>query len=91
MNRTELEGQWKQVAGEGKRLWGKLTDDDWKVADGDLDKLSGIIREKYGVAKEVVQKQVDELLARLNGLGKTPTEPAKGVDVKADASAQVRR
>ena len=91
MNKDQLKGKWQQLRGEAKAQWGKLTDDDWKVADGDLDKLSGIIREKYGVAKEVVQKQVDELLARLNGLGKTPTEPAKGVDVKANASAQVRR
>ena len=91
MNWDIVEGNWKQFRGKVKAQWGKLTDDDWKVADGDLDKLSGIIREKYGVAKEVVQEQVDELLARLNGLGKTPTEPAKGVDVKADASARVRR
>jgi uncharacterized protein YjbJ (UPF0337 family) len=91
VNKDQIKGKWQQIRGEAKAQWGKLTDDDWKVADGDLDKLAGIVREKYGVAKEVVQKQVDELLARLNGLGKTPTEPARGVDVDATRDAQVRR
>ena len=44
MNRTELEGQWKQVRGEGKQLWGKLTDDDWEVAEGNLTVLGGRIQ-----------------------------------------------
>lgn len=65
MNRTELEGQWKQVAGEGQRLWGKLTDDDWKVAEGNLTVLAGRIQERYGHTKEAVADQLAALTARL--------------------------
>ena len=28
MNKDILEGQWKQIQGEAKSWWGKLTDDD---------------------------------------------------------------
>lgn len=64
MNNDQFKGQWKQVEGQAKRMWGKLTDDDWAVVAGDLDRLTGRIQERYGDAKEVVLKQLDELCLR---------------------------
>jgi uncharacterized protein YjbJ (UPF0337 family) len=60
MNSDQLQGKWKQVKGGIKERWGKLTDDDVTVINGQQDKLVGRIQERYGVAKEVAQKQVDE-------------------------------
>ena len=41
MNSDTVEGKWKQIKGEAKVQWGKLTDDDLDVAAGHKDKLSG--------------------------------------------------
>jgi uncharacterized protein YjbJ (UPF0337 family) len=60
MNNDKLEGNWKQLRGEVKRQWGKLTDDDVERVEGNRDKLAGIIQERYGVAKEEAHRQVDE-------------------------------
>jgi uncharacterized protein YjbJ (UPF0337 family) len=60
MNSDQLQGKWKQVKGSVKERWGKLTDDDINVIDGKHDQLVGKIQEKYGIAREAAQKQVDE-------------------------------
>jgi uncharacterized protein YjbJ (UPF0337 family) len=58
MNWDRVEGNWKQFAGKIKEKWGKLTEDDLQVIDGQQDQLVGRIQERYGVAKEEAQKQV---------------------------------
>jgi uncharacterized protein YjbJ (UPF0337 family) len=60
MNSDQVEGKWKQMKGALKEKWGKLTDDDLKIVEGNRDQLTGIVQERYGVAKEEAQKQVDE-------------------------------
>jgi uncharacterized protein YjbJ (UPF0337 family) len=60
MNSDQLKGKWKQVKGSAKERWGKLTDDDLDVIDGQTDQLIGKIQERYGIAREAAQKQVDE-------------------------------
>jgi uncharacterized protein YjbJ (UPF0337 family) len=52
------EGNWKQFSGKVREKWGKLTDDDLQVINGQQDQLVGRIQERYGVAKEEAQKQV---------------------------------
>ncbi|TWO68688.1 CsbD family protein [Caenimonas sedimenti] len=58
MNWDRIQGNWKQVQGQAKAQWGKLTDDDLTVVAGRRDELAGRIQERYGVAKEDAQKQI---------------------------------
>ena len=58
MNWDRVEGNWRQFAGTVKEKWGKLTDDDLQVINGQQDQLVGRIQERYGVAKDEAQKQV---------------------------------
>lgn len=60
MNSDQMKGKWKQIKGSVKERWGKLTDDDIDVIDGQHDQLIGKVQERYGIAKEAAQKQVDE-------------------------------
>ena len=59
MNSDQFNGKWKQLKGTVKQQWGKLTDDDIEVVDGQHDQLVGKIQEKYGIAKEEAQRQVN--------------------------------
>jgi uncharacterized protein YjbJ (UPF0337 family) len=59
MNWEQAKGKWNQVAGTVKKQWGKLTDDDLAIIAGQREQLIGKIRERYGIAKEEAQKQVD--------------------------------
>lgn len=60
MNDDRIKGQWKQLAGRLKAKWGKLTDDDLTVAEGNSEYLAGRIQERYGIAKDEAKKQVSE-------------------------------
>lgn len=65
MNEDKLQGQWKQLAGKVKAKWGKLTDDDLTVADGDAEYLEGKLQERYGIARDEAKRQVKEFSSRL--------------------------
>ena len=58
MNQDMIKGQWKQLSGNIKQHWGKLTDNDLKVAEGNMEYLTGKIEERYGIAHEEAEKQV---------------------------------
>lgn len=64
MHADEFKGKWKQLQGDMKRQWGKLTDDDLTVAEGDADKLSGKIQERYGKSKDEADKEVNDWISR---------------------------
>ncbi|KAA5606850.1 CsbD family protein [Roseospira marina] len=59
MNWDEVKGRWKQVKGDAKIQWGKLTDDELDQIEGNRDKLVGKLQEKYGKTREEAEKDVD--------------------------------
>jgi uncharacterized protein YjbJ (UPF0337 family) len=59
MNRDIVGGKWQQLRGKVKEQWGKLTDDDLTTAEGKFDKLSGLIRERYGYTREKAEDELD--------------------------------
>jgi uncharacterized protein YjbJ (UPF0337 family) len=61
----QLAGQWKQFRGNVREMWGKLTDDDLEQIRGNRDQLVGRIQERYGIAKEEANSQVDEWVESL--------------------------
>lgn len=62
MNQDVFAGKWKQVQGEAKVWWGKLTDDDVDKVAGRFDMLVGLIQEKYGYSHEQAQKEIQKRL-----------------------------
>ena len=72
-----LEGRWKQLRGEAKRMWGKLTDDDLDRAGGNRDKLVGSLQERYGWEKDHASNQFDRWVDSVSADTRTPEpEPA---------------
>ena len=65
MNWDQIEGNWKQMTCKVKEKWGKLTDDDLTVIAGKRDQLAGILQERYGYAKNLAEKELDEFTAGL--------------------------
>jgi uncharacterized protein YjbJ (UPF0337 family) len=65
MNWDQVEGAWKQVRGRVREQWGKLTDDDLDVVAGRRDALIGKIQERYGKARDEVDREVRDWSDRL--------------------------
>lgn len=66
MNWDRIQGNWKQITGKAKEQWGKLTDDDLDVIAGKRDKLAGKLQERYGIAKDEAEKQLNSWETRMN-------------------------
>ena len=58
-----LEGKWKQMRGNAKTWWGKLTDDDLDRASGKYDVLAGLLQEKYGYTRQRADEEIDKRMA----------------------------
>jgi uncharacterized protein YjbJ (UPF0337 family) len=61
MNKDQARGKWEQLRGRAKKAWGELTDDDFKKAEGSADKLYGLIQEKFGDTKEMIQTKINKI------------------------------
>lgn len=59
MNKEQTAGKFEQIKGQLKTTWGKLTDDEIMTYEGKRDQFFGSVKEKYGIEKEAVQKQID--------------------------------
>ena len=60
MNKHILEGNWKQMRGEAKAWWGKLTDNDLDRVAGKFEVLVGLLQEKYGYTRQQAVDEIDE-------------------------------
>jgi uncharacterized protein YjbJ (UPF0337 family) len=56
---NKIQGSWKQLAGSVHEQWGKLTHDDIAQIDGKRERLVGKIQERYGIAEEEANNQIN--------------------------------
>ena len=59
MNDDILKGNWKQMRGQMRQWWGKLTDDDFEQAAGKKDVLVGKLQERYGYNRQQAEQEVN--------------------------------
>ena len=65
MNKDIFDGKWEQVKGLVQKKWGKLTDDDFDVVNGNFKILSGKIQERYGISKEDADEEVEDFKSKM--------------------------
>jgi Uncharacterized protein conserved in bacteria len=76
MNKDILQGQWKQIRGEAKSWWGKLTDDDLTRVAGKYETLTGVLQEKYGYTRQQAEAEIDKRVTAYEAnLKKAKTPP----------------
>lgn len=96
VTRQQLEGKWNEVSGRLKEKWGVLTDDDLSRAEGNVERLVGVIQQKTGRGKEEVEQFIDSVVVgskqtfdRLASTAQEYAATAKGY--AADAQESMRR
>jgi uncharacterized protein YjbJ (UPF0337 family) len=67
MNWSRVEGNWNEMKGRVKEKWGKLTDDDLSNVGGKRDRLVGVLQQKYGMAKDKVEEQLESFFENSEG------------------------
>lgn len=70
MNSDILKGKWNQIKGDVKKSFGKLTDNDMMVIEGDSTKAVGLLQERYGYSREEAEKHWNEFTGHYDDTGK---------------------
>ena len=63
MNKDIVQGKWKEMKGQIKQQWGKLTDDDLDQINGKKDELAGRIQKYYGKSREEADQAIDQFFS----------------------------
>jgi uncharacterized protein YjbJ (UPF0337 family) len=50
------QGRWEQLTGKVKSVWAEITDDELLKAEGDYERLVGVIKKKTGKTREEIEK-----------------------------------
>ncbi|THD03701.1 general stress protein CsbD [Panacagrimonas perspica] len=61
---TETKGAWKQRVGSAKITWGKLTDDELLQTEGHMQKLSGLVQQRYAITRDEATTQIKAFFAQ---------------------------
>jgi uncharacterized protein YjbJ (UPF0337 family) len=59
MTTDTFEGQWRQMRGELRSWWGRISDNDFEKIAGKKDRLIGMLQEKYGYTREAAQQEME--------------------------------
>ncbi|AJQ95621.1 CsbD family protein [Gynuella sunshinyii] len=60
----EIKGKWKKQVGAAKTTWSKLTEDELIKVEGHQKTLTGLVQERYDIAREDAEKQVKKFFAQ---------------------------
>jgi uncharacterized protein YjbJ (UPF0337 family) len=60
MNEDIFEGKWKEMRGQVKEWWGKLTDDDLEQASGNAEQIVGLLQQKYGYTRQRAEEEINK-------------------------------
>lgn len=63
ISQQELQGSWNQLRGQIKNKWGQLTDNDLTQAEGNVERLVGMIQQKTGAARREVEAFFDQAMS----------------------------
>lgn len=61
MSWQQVEGNWRQLKGEAKQRWAKLTDSDLAECEGRRDKLLGKLQQLYGMTEAQANEEITHM------------------------------
>jgi uncharacterized protein YjbJ (UPF0337 family) len=62
MNKGLIKGKWRQLKGDIRHRWRKISDDDLNGVQGDSETFIGKLQERYGYARNRARRELDEFM-----------------------------
>lgn len=88
INQQVLGGKWHELSGRLKAQWGKLTDDDLRTFNGNLEQLVGRIQHKTGETREDIERFLDQLTDEGSGVFSAVRDKVEATAGQATESAR---
>jgi uncharacterized protein YjbJ (UPF0337 family) len=89
VNEDTVKGKWKEIKGEVRKMWGKVTDDELEQTKGDLTAISGIVQQRYGETKESVQTKLNDYFQSFEkGAARVAEKTKEAVAAASDSAHQ---
>ena len=79
MNKDVFEGKWKQIRGQAKAWWGKLTNDDLDRVAGRFEAFTGLLQEKYGYTRQYATAEIEKRMTEYEANMNRKTQPPAAV------------
>ena len=79
MNWERVEGNWKDLPGKMLQQWSKLTSDDLNQVKGRRDALLGKLQERYGIAREAAERQIEDWMHTVGDQASTGMRAAESL------------
>lgn len=64
MNQSQIAGKWKEIKGELRKAWGDLTDDEVEQTKGNMESISGLIQQKFGLTKDQAKERLEKVYSK---------------------------
>jgi len=77
VTQEQIQGNWNQLTGRIKEVWGAVTDQDLKQVQGNVDQLVGVIQKKTGQTRAEIERRLNELSEQGAGMAQQATEAAR--------------
>lgn len=68
MNQSQMAGKWKEIKGEIRKAWGELTDDQLEQTKGNMESISGLIQQKFGLTKEQASQKLSSVYSKFDNV-----------------------
>jgi uncharacterized protein YjbJ (UPF0337 family) len=62
MDKNIIQGKWKEIKGDLRKMWGNITDDEWEQTKGDATAIAGVLQKRYGYAKDDATQRVSKVM-----------------------------
>jgi uncharacterized protein YjbJ (UPF0337 family) len=60
----QLQGRWNEIKGKVKEKWGDITDQELLQAEGNTDRLVGLIQRKTGESRSSIERFLEDSLGQ---------------------------
>lgn len=84
MDKNIFEGKWNEFKGEVRKVWGKLTGDELEATKGDVESISGLVQQKYGLKKDEISQKLTEMKDRFADSAKSTLRESNAKDFSHD-------
>lgn len=64
MNRNIWQGKYREIRGGVKREWGKFTNNDRQRLEGEVDRVLGMVQQRYGYTRERAANEIEHYVGQ---------------------------